>query len=49
VGLLASAAAELGRHFGLRLSALGRVPIRSEGGGSTPWGVTGSASLYAAY
>ena len=49
VGLLASAAAELGRHFGLRLSALGRVPIGSEGGGSTPWGVTGSASLYAAY
>ncbi|HSD20561.1 MAG TPA: hypothetical protein VLC54_11015 [Anaeromyxobacter sp.] len=49
VGLLASAAAELGRHFGLRLSALGRVPIRVEGGGSTPWGFTGSVALYAAY
>ncbi len=49
VGLLASAVAELGRHFGLRLSALGRVPIRVEGGGSTPWGVTGSVALYAAY
>jgi hypothetical protein len=49
VGLLVSAAAELGRHFGLRLSALGRVPIGTEGESSTPWGVTGSASLYAAY
>ncbi len=49
VGVLASAAAELGRHLGLRLSALGRMPIRSEGGGSTPWGVTGTVALYAAY
>jgi hypothetical protein len=51
LGLVASAAAELGRNFGLRLSALGRLPIRvdGEGGGSTPWGVTGSAALYASY
>jgi hypothetical protein len=49
VGLFASAAAQLGHHFGFRISALGRVPIQIEGEGSTPWGFTGSVALYAAY
>lgn len=52
VGLVASAAADLGRHLGLRVSALARVPVRiseGDGGGSTPWGVTGSAAVYASY
>jgi hypothetical protein len=47
LGLFASAAAELTRNLGLRLSVLSRaaVAVTEEGGGSTPYGVTGLATL----
>ncbi len=47
LGLFASAAADLTRRLALRLSLLSRAAIglNQDGGGSTPYGVTGFASL----
>jgi hypothetical protein len=50
LGVVASAAADLGRHLGLKISALSRFPLATaEGAGSTPWGLTGNVALYATY
>jgi hypothetical protein len=51
VGLSITAAAELTRRIGLRLSALGRAGFSANGGegSSTPTGVTASASVYALF
>jgi hypothetical protein len=48
-GLLASAGADLGGGFWLRASLLARMPIVSSEGSSPPLGLTGSATLGAAY
>lgn len=52
VGAFASLSAELSRHVGLRLSLLGRGAVsiaEEEGGAGVPWGLTGSASVWATY
>ena len=51
VGLSLTAAAELTRRIGLRLSALGRAGFSASGGegGSLPIGLNASASVYALF
>jgi hypothetical protein len=52
VGLLASIAADLTRHVGLRLSLSGRTAFDltgGEGGSSAPLGVTGFGTVFARY
>lgn len=50
VGLSLTAAAELSRRIGLRLSLLGRAGFNASGGESqVPVALTGSASIYAAF
>ena len=49
VGLSLTAAAELTRRIGLRLTTTGRVglDVSSGGAGATPFGVTAALSIYA--
>lgn len=51
LGLFASASADLGRHLGLRISLAGRGAFDpdAEDGGSLPYGLTGFATIFAAY
>jgi hypothetical protein len=51
VGAYAAVAAKLSRHFGLRLSLLGRgaVSVSEGGSGGVPWGMTAYATVYATY
>ncbi|MFY3744170.1 hypothetical protein ACOQFB_09685 [Anaeromyxobacter sp. Red801] len=51
IGVLASATADLGRHLGLRISLAGRGAFDpgAEEGGSMPYGMTGFATIFAAY
>jgi len=50
VGFLASGSVELGRGFGLRATVLSRAAVSfQEGGGSTPFGLTGLGTVYASY
>lgn len=51
VGLFASAAAELSKHLGLRLSLSSRAGFDREGGegGSVPYGLTAFGTVYASY
>lgn len=49
LGISLTAAAELTRWIGLRLSVLGQTGFSTSGGGSSPFGLSASASVYALF